>query len=106
MDTTFDHTQHGLYQRFLTDDGSIHTRGWNYAVETGGHVGTCRSCGGYLKPAPTHQAGQITWYTAECLGCGGVIAAPNGQFLRRSGRYSEMPKDFRENREAKASTKK
>lgn len=99
-----DATQHGLFRRLLNDDGTIHTRGWNYAAENHEHVGTCRWCGGYLKPAPTHQAGQITWYTADCVGCGGTIAAPNGEFLRRSGRHDEMPRGFWENRGA--STKK
>lgn len=95
-----DPLDHGVFKRLLNDDGTIHTRGWNYAVENRQHVGTCRWCGGYLKPAPTTVAGQITWYSADCISCGGVIAAPNGEFLRRSARHDEMPKGYWENRQA------
>ena len=92
----FDPTKHGLYRRFLNDDGDLRSTTWNAAVEGGEHVGTCRRCGFYLLGRPTHQAGPIVWYGAYCTnpGCGWEMAAPNGEILRRSSRHNEMPSGF------------
>lgn len=96
----FDPTQHGIYRRLRNDNGTINTTAWNRAVEGGEHVGSCRHCGGYLLGDPTHQSGQITWYGGHCtnLQCGRDFGAPNGEALRRSGRHSEMPGGWWENR--------
>jgi hypothetical protein len=103
----FSALDHGLYQHFRVYGVSIeggallNSRAWNAAVEaswdpdsTFQPVGSCRRCGHDMRPLPTEQVGTITWYTAECVFCGGIIASPNGEILRRSSRHSEMPAGF------------
>lgn len=98
MTTTFDATKHGIYRHFRREDGSIHSPAWNRAVEGKEHVGTCRWCGGYLVGEPTTQTGRITWFLGRCTSCSRELASPNGEVLRRSGRWDEMPAGWFENR--------
>lgn len=98
----FDALNFGLYGRYMVPShgmgggAMINTREWNLAVQSGEMVGDCRFCGNNMRPWPTEIAGQITWYTAQCVfsQCGRVIAAPNGEMLRRSSRHDEMPSGF------------
>lgn len=92
----FDPSKHGLYRRFLKDDGSLNTPSWNRAADGGEHVGTCRECGFYLLGSPTQQDGRITWYSAYCTNpaCGKETAAPNAEYLRRTSRHSHMPEGY------------
>lgn len=91
--------QRGLYPRFLNADGTIVTWAWNRAAELGEHLGTCRDCGGYLKADPTTQSGRINWYSGYCTNCNKQLAAPNGEYLRRSSRWGQMPQGFWDARE-------
>lgn len=101
----FNALEHGLYRRFAiygaaAEGGAmLDSRVWNAAAQkswegTFEPVGTCRHCGHDMRALPTEQAGNITWYTAECVNCQGVIASPNREILRRSGRWSEQPSGF------------
>jgi hypothetical protein len=105
----FDALEHGLYREFRTygeaigGGALINTRAWNRQAEhqlgAGDYkrpVGDCRVCGNDMFALPTEQAGVITWYTAQCSNkqCDHIIASPNGEMLRRSGRWSEQPSGF------------
>jgi hypothetical protein len=97
----FDPFDHGIYKRFLDEDGNILSTAWNRAVEGGEHVATCRNCGFHMLAVPTTTNGRITWYGARCVNvdqCGKEIGAPNGEALRRSSRWGEMPEGYWANR--------
>ena len=101
--TYFDGLRYGLWRRFVVSQGTvggalINTRAWNQAAENGEPVGDCRVCGYHLKANPTGAIGHITWYTAECVNCHHEIAAPNGEILLRSARWSEQPAGFAQGR--------
>lgn len=78
----------------------LNTRAWNYAVAEHRPVGDCRGCGYPVVGYPTEVVGNITWYSAVCTNpnCQKEIASPKGELLRRSSRWSEMPKGFMEGR--------
>ena len=99
----FDPREHGIYPRFLRDDGTIVTVMWNAAVAAGTYLGSCRRCGFYMKGLPTHEDNKITWYCAQCTNpqCGKEIGTPNAQYLRRSSRRHEMPEGFWDKRPKK-----
>lgn len=105
----FDALQHGLYRDFRVDGPAnaggmlINTRAWNQAADRSQAVGEyrrpvgdCRKCGADMHALPTTVVGSITWYEAQCSNplCGGIIASPNGECLKRSGRWSEQPAGF------------
>lgn len=110
MTGRFNGLDHGLYRRFCIYGASaeggamLDSRAWNGSVQTSWDtgefepVGTCRHCGHDMRPLPTEQVGHITWYTAECVNCHSVVASPNREILRRSGRWSEQPSGFMANR--------
>lgn len=93
----FDASHHRLYRRLLGSDGRIDHRAWVHAAAVGEHVGTCRNCGSYLVADPPVTVRAITWYTAVCVNrpCGHIVAAPNGEIVRRSSRTSERPPTYR-----------
>lgn len=112
MKGSFDALANGLFQRFkvhgqpATGGALLNSREWNAAVAQGWHgqfepVGSCRRCGHDMRPLPTTTVGHITWYEAECVHCQGVIASPNQEILRRSGRWSEQPSGFMSGRAKK-----
>lgn len=92
--------KHGLSHRLVDNQDFIHSGEWNRLAERGGVVGTCRrpKCAGPMKALPTHQAGKLTWFGAECLNCGADIASPDGKVLQRSARRDEMPSGFWDHR--------
>ena len=101
--TTFDPLKYGLWRRFIVSQGStggalLNTRAWNAAAESGEPVGDCRICGYHLRAVPTQHVGRVDWYSAECTNCHHEVAAPNGEILIRSGRWSEQPPGFAEGR--------
>lgn len=112
----FNALDHGLYRDFRTDGVAIaggmliNTRAWNAVAsrsqaigEQRRAVGDCRKCGHEMYALPTHTAGAITWYEAQCSykPCDAIIASPNGECLRRSGRWSEQPAGFMAGRSKK-----
>jgi hypothetical protein len=88
----FDPLQHGLWARYARN-GEIDHGAWLRACNQAPreHVGTCRHCGGLLRPRHPWQLGQRFDYEAVCLACGHGICAPGGRVLARSGRASERP---------------
>lgn len=112
MEGRFDALQHGLYQPFRVYGPSVeggallNSRAWNHAAEANWEgeftpVGDCRVCGHPMRPLPTEQVGRILWYSAQCVNCEGIIASPNGEILRRSGRWDEQPSGFMQGRAKK-----
>lgn len=112
----FDALQHGLYRDFRTDGPAsmggmlINTRAWNQEAsrsqglgELRRPVGDCRKCGADMFALPTQVVGTITWYEAQCSykPCDAIIASPNGECLRRSGRWGEQPAGFMQGRPKK-----
>lgn len=104
----FDPNRHGLYPRFLNADGSIVTGAWNAAAEAGQFIGSCRVCGAHCKARPTTTEGRVHWYSGYCTRkeCGREFAAPNGGYLRRSGRWGHMPEGFWDHRTTAHTIKK
>ncbi len=79
----FDWRRAGLFGK-LVQHGSIRSDEWRRAVADGSFVGTCRVCGGFLRPdAPQADESRtsVEWYTAACVLCGHEYAAPNGNTL-------------------------
>lgn len=74
----------GVWKRFwLTGRTAINAAPWLDAAARGELVGTCKRCGGYLKPSGRpYPVGLVTWYPAACIGrgdkpsCGGETASP------------------------------
>lgn len=101
-----DLNRRGIYPRFIDPTGyHLNMTAWQRALTAREPVGDCVHCDGQLIPVPTHQAGQITWYGAECNGVDGndnaykhEIASPEGRVLARSSRQSEMPAGWWERR--------
>lgn len=87
----------GLWRRVIVDD-EIDVPAWNRLRAERGLVGTCRLCGGHLSPISVERYAGVDWYEAICLLCGKEIVAPDGRTLRRSGRHSEMPPGWWEQR--------
>lgn len=96
----------GLWKRVLEDDGlHIKLGAWNRARAEGSFVGTCRRCGGHLRPEPTDVPGPdddmstiAEWLQATCVRCGHEFVAPDGKVLQRSAFHSRMPRTFIRNR--------
>jgi len=87
----FDALAHRLWTR-VVDSDLINTFTWNRTRAESGFVGTCRLCGGHLRPEPSDPAvAHVEWLEATCMLCGKTIVSPNGRTLRRSSRHSEMP---------------
>lgn len=88
----FDPNQHGLWRAVVHQD-SLDTGQWNRARAERKFVGTCRLCGGHLKPLPSQEPGvsHIEWLEAECVLCHHPVVSPAGRVLRRSSRHTEMP---------------
>lgn len=114
MHGRFDALDHGLFQEFrsygMSMEGGalLNSRAWNRAAEANWEgtftpVGDCRKCGSEMRPLPTEQVGRILWYSAQCVDpkCDGIIASPNAEVLRRSGRHDEMPQGFWDGRPKK-----
>lgn len=118
-ETRFDPEREGIWKRFLEDDGlHVNLTAWRRARAEASFVGTCRHCGGYLRPLPTDDPGPDDdmsgvgeWLLAKCVdhhdqsgavvpggGCGHEFAAPDGKVLQRSARHSRMPRTFIRNR--------
>ena len=92
---------HRLWTRVVSSD-LIDIHAWNRARAEQGFVGTCRLCGGHLRPMPTtehDESAHVTWFEAACLLCGKTIVSPNGRTLRRSSRSTEQPPGWWEARE-------
>jgi hypothetical protein len=97
----FDPSQHGLWARFV-DNGQVVHGSWVAAVQAGEFVGTCTSCGDYLRPQPAYVVNKHrTDYEARCrrldeahmvdgvrvvAGCGATLSAPGGRINRHAGR--------------------
>lgn len=91
-------SQGGIARHLVHDDEIDHGR-WLRACAEGTLVGECRTCGGYLRPLPPAEISRDRFdYEAECIACGKSINAPRGRVLRRSGRHSEMPGGWLEQR--------
>lgn len=88
----FDPSQHGLW-RAVVDHDMINTGQWNRARAEAKFVGTCRECGGHLKPLESLEPGasHLEWAEARCVLCGHEVASPSGRVLRRSSRHTQMP---------------
>lgn len=43
---------------------------WNDALGKGELVGTCRTCGHYLRPGHSYTIGAVKWYPATCTAAG------------------------------------
>lgn len=97
----FNALEHGLF-RWVVERVAIDEYQWNRARAESGLVGTCRLCGGHLRPLPTEPEGTsaIAWLEARCVLCGHEIASPGGRVLRRSSRRSEQPPGWWEWRES------
>lgn len=71
----------GLWRRVLLTDGAVNAAPWHDAIAQQQLVGTCKPCGGYLKPGLPYRVGLIDWFPAHCIGrgdnagCGGEMAA-------------------------------
>jgi hypothetical protein len=92
---------HRLWTRIVSGD-LIEIHAWNRARAEQGFVGTCRLCGGHLRPMPTTEhdsTAHVMWLEATCLLCGKTLVSPNGRTLRRSSRHTEMPTGWWEARE-------
>lgn len=92
---------HRLHPRAVYDD-VIDLAVWNRTRAEGGFVGTCRECGGHVKPAPTTEYdshAHVQWFEAVCILCRKTIVSPNGRTLRRSSAHNEMPGGWWDNRE-------
>lgn len=79
----------GLFSSIVSD-GRIRVGPWRSAAASGGFVGTCRSCGGFMVPdaLPDEQETRIEWYVARCLTCEQECAAPDGRVSSRTARGS------------------
>lgn len=68
--------QGGIWKKFWLsgDTRAINAAPWMDALAQESLVGTCRSCGGYLKPAKPYRIGLIDWYPASCVGRGDTPA--------------------------------
>lgn len=74
---------HSLWTRFV-DDGQVRDVLWLNAVEAAEFVGTCRECGGFLKPhKPIRVSKNRFDYEAECVQCGQEVVCPDGKVSRR-----------------------
>jgi hypothetical protein len=60
----------GIWRRYRLDSGAINAAPWLDALSRGELVGTCRWCGGYLRPGPPYRLGLTDWYPARCTGRG------------------------------------
>lgn len=47
----------------------IDDQAWTNALVKGELVGTCRQCGGYLRPQQPYTTGVTKWYPASCSSC-------------------------------------
>jgi hypothetical protein len=96
----FNPVDHHIWAKYIADGGLyLNTLKWNRARADGSYVGTCRCCGGYLRPEPTDAYpdspdNATAWYGAVCERCGHEFVAPDGKVLQRSARHSQMPRTF------------
>ncbi|MBM0275114.1 hypothetical protein [Micromonospora tarensis] len=67
----------GIWRKFLLPGRTINAAPWLDALAQHHPVGTCRDCGGYLKPGkPYRPAGSTRdWYPATCDTCKADTAA-------------------------------
>lgn len=66
----------GIWKRFwLTGRTGINSAPWLDAVATSQFVGTCKACGGCLKPSKPYRSGLKDWYPARCITCHTETAA-------------------------------
>jgi len=82
-EVTFNPRVHGLWDRYK-QDGVIDHGMWLRACNAVPRdpVGTCRQCGGLLRPDHPRQVGQRLDYEASCVECGSVVAAPGGRLRK------------------------
>jgi hypothetical protein len=82
---------HSLWKRFVDNGQVVHSAWLRACAEGGAYVGTCRECGGYLKPRHPETVGRRTDYEATCVSCSHGVLAPDGKTLHRSARRNERP---------------
>jgi hypothetical protein len=56
----------GLWRRYLLPSGDVHAAAWRDAIQQNRLVGTCRRCGGYLRPLQPYRVQVTDWFPAEC----------------------------------------
>jgi len=78
----------GIWPRYLLPGTrAINAAPWMHALAVGDLVGTCRKCGGYLKPGQPYRVDRVDWYPAICktVGCRWEMAAA-GPKPKKKGR--------------------
>lgn len=64
----------GIWHRYLAGR-AINAAPWHDAIARDQLVGTCKPCGGYLRPGKPYRIGLVDWFPATCVSCRNEIAA-------------------------------
>lgn len=84
--------------RFLVYNDEIQHGRWLRVCAEGSMAGQCRACGGDLRPEEPFEHERRFDYEASCIACGHTVLAPGGRVLPGSGRHSQAPREWWEQR--------